>query len=165
MKIEERHIEQERYGGGKRVSSCDALVLTVATAATAIQSIERQPWRNSKCIITIRLRRKRQADSRCDLGIELADAGNGKAAEANVFRDRGLTERDSRRHAACVQRIHIRSQIIMTDESLTALRNNRLFDVGEPEMLPNNTVFRFAHLLYHLNNPVDIRKFPIRKKR
>ncbi len=93
-------------------------------------------------------------------GSSLLRSEMSKAAEANVLRGIEVAPNGTRGGMPPVFSAFTSDRkIIMTDEFLTALRNNRLFDVGQPEMLPNNTVFTLAHLLYHLNNPVDIRKF------
>jgi hypothetical protein len=52
------------------------------------------------------------------------------------------------------------SKIVLTTEFLKELRKARLFDVVYPDdILPNNTVFVLAHLLYHIRNPLDPRKY------
>lgn len=51
-------------------------------------------------------------------------------------------------------------KIVCTTEYLTELKKTRLFDVVNPDdILPDNTVFVLAHLLYHIRNPLDPRKY------
>lgn len=48
------------------------------------------------------------------------------------------------------------SRIVLTKEYLKELRNPRMYDVEYPDdILPNNTVFVLAHLLFHTGNPLD----------
>lgn len=48
------------------------------------------------------------------------------------------------------------SSVVLTKEYLKELRNTRIYDVEYPDdILPNNTVFVLAHLLFHTGNPLD----------
>ncbi len=52
------------------------------------------------------------------------------------------------------------NNIVLTKEYLIALRDNRLFDVAyADDIRPNNTAFALAHLLFHLENPMNFTKF------
>lgn len=52
------------------------------------------------------------------------------------------------------------SIIVLTKEYLKELRNSRIYDVEYPDdILPNNTVFVLAHLLFHTGNPLDPGRF------
>lgn len=51
-------------------------------------------------------------------------------------------------------------KIVCTTEYLRELKKARLFDVVYPDdILPDNTVFVLAHLLYHISNPLDPLKY------
>ena len=55
------------------------------------------------------------------------------------------------------------SRIVLATEYLQALKPSRLFDVVyADDVLPDNTVFAIAHLLYHLRLPLDPRAYPSR---
>lgn len=52
------------------------------------------------------------------------------------------------------------SKIVCATEYLRELKKNRLFDVAYPDdILPDNTVFVLAHLVYHIRNPLDPRNY------
>ncbi|MFL6575033.1 MAG: hypothetical protein ACJ8MR_00330, partial [Povalibacter sp.] len=52
------------------------------------------------------------------------------------------------------------TRIVLTDELLVELKKPRLHDVvTADDIAPNNAVFVLSHLVYHLKNPVDPRKF------
>ncbi|MDR2153649.1 MAG: hypothetical protein LBE78_01285 [Burkholderiaceae bacterium] len=53
------------------------------------------------------------------------------------------------------------TKIALATEYLEKLKNNRPFHAAQPDDIPpNNTVFVISHLLYHIKNPLDFKKYP-----